>query len=177
MPASFITRPTAFAKNNDLDYNIYNLFAQAALTPELNVQAEVRRLTSENGDLAFNFDPDAVGGNFQQRVNQNTARAGVRFSPSPRSNILGSAIYNDRDADTLFPAELRAQGEGIQGAGEYLYDGLSFDVATGFSIFDVQTDRRASRDLALIATKWTLFCTDIGQLSDESRDGLCLFKH
>jgi hypothetical protein len=54
--------------------------------------------------------------------------------------------------NTLSPAELRAEGEGTQGEGEYLYDGLSFDVATGFNIFDVQTDRRASPDLGLIAT-------------------------
>ena len=47
-----------FRKNFDLQHDIYDLFAQAAITPELNVQAELRRRMTEQGDLSFNFDPN-----------------------------------------------------------------------------------------------------------------------
>jgi tetratricopeptide (TPR) repeat protein len=74
-----------FRKNNHLNYDIY-VFSQAALTPQLNVQAEVRRLTTENGFLALDYDPDAFSSLFHQELNQNTARVGVRYSPTPQSN-------------------------------------------------------------------------------------------
>ena len=44
--------------NNDVEEDIYNIFAQWAISPVLNVQAEFRHRKTDEGDLAFNFDPD-----------------------------------------------------------------------------------------------------------------------
>ncbi|MGH8531337.1 MAG: TonB-dependent receptor domain-containing protein [Gammaproteobacteria bacterium] len=83
--------------NNDLRQHIYDFFAQAAITPELNVQAEFRRRDSEEGDLSFNFDRDDFLRDKTLNRDQDTARFGLRYSPTPRSDILLSYIHNDRD--------------------------------------------------------------------------------
>ena len=53
--------------NNDVNDNIYNVFGQAAITPELNAQVEFRRRELDQGDLAFNFDPDDFSRTFETR--------------------------------------------------------------------------------------------------------------
>jgi hypothetical protein len=72
-------------ENHDIKHNIYNLFAQAALTPELNAQVELRRRRSEIGDLALNFDPDVFFPNFRRETDRDLARVGLRYSPTPNS--------------------------------------------------------------------------------------------
>ena len=47
-----------FRENNDQQHDIYNLFAQVAVTPQFNLQVEYRRRETEQGDLALNFDPN-----------------------------------------------------------------------------------------------------------------------
>ena len=69
---------------------------QAAVTPDLNLQVEVRHRKSEQGDLAFNFDPEFFNPDFIRSLDQSTTRAGLRYSPTPTSNFLVSYIYNDR---------------------------------------------------------------------------------
>ena len=60
-----------------------NLFMQAAVTPELNVQVELRRRQSEKGDLDFNFDPEFFSPDFNRSLDNETGRLGVRF-PLPK---------------------------------------------------------------------------------------------
>ena len=43
--------------NDDFQHDIDNFFMQAAVTPDLNMQVELRHRESQQGDLAFNFDP------------------------------------------------------------------------------------------------------------------------
>jgi len=103
-PASFSVGAFSYdtdgwRRNNDQDRNIYNLFGQVALTPQLNVQAEFRHSESETGDLAFNFDPDDFFRDLDDDRDQDTYRLGVRFTPKAngRHNFLLSYIHNDLD--------------------------------------------------------------------------------
>ena len=112
------------------------------------MQTEVRRLTSNFGDRAFNFDPNVFNPLFQRNVDQNTARVGVRFSPFPTSDVIGSVIYNDRDVNTVQSTsgrDIRGKGTSIQGEGEYLFNGDWFNVVTGLSISQFDLDTRVSR--------------------------------
>jgi len=92
--------------NNGLDRDIINLFAQVALTPKINIQAEYRSQDSTAGDLAFNFDPDNFLLDKTDERDQDTVRLGLRYTPTPRSksNFLFSYINNDRD-ETLSQSE------------------------------------------------------------------------
>ena len=69
---------------------------QAATTPDLNMQVEFRHRESEQGDLAFNFDPNFFNPLSTRSLDQDTARFGARYSPTPNSDVLLSLIYNDR---------------------------------------------------------------------------------
>jgi len=88
-----------FRDNNDLDHEIYNVFAQADLTPGINLQAEYSYRDTTNGDLAQNFDADDFNPDLDREFRENTARIGARFTPSTASTILLSFIYSDRDED------------------------------------------------------------------------------
>ena len=92
--------------NNDINQNVQDVFFQTAITPELNAQLEFRRRHSDQGDLAFNFDPDFFSDNFDRDIDQDTYRAGLRYSPLPGSDFLLSFIYSDlegrgKDAEPL----------------------------------------------------------------------------
>ena len=82
-----------FRANNDLNYDIYGVFDQAAITPKLNMQAEIRRAASDFGDLDFDFWCNSFNKSMEQEVNQSIACLGVRYSFSPKSIVIGSVIY------------------------------------------------------------------------------------
>jgi hypothetical protein len=91
--------------NNGLEQDLYNVFAQAALTDQFNVQAEFRHRESTEGDLAFNFDPDYFKNDKTIEREQDTTRLGLRYSPSARSHFLLSYIHGKRD-ETLKTVDL-----------------------------------------------------------------------
>lgn len=86
-----------FRANNDLKHDIYDLFAQFEITPQLNVQAEILSRDTDHGDLSLNFGPQSFSPRNRTSINQDTARLGARLSPSPGSNVLASIIHSNRD--------------------------------------------------------------------------------
>jgi tetratricopeptide (TPR) repeat protein len=86
--------------NNDINHDIYDVYAQYAITPELNAQIEYRHRDTEFGDLEFDFDPDDFLPNVENEFNQDLARVGIRYSPAPHSDFLLSYIYTDREGST-----------------------------------------------------------------------------
>ncbi len=92
----FHYQSNGYRENNDLQNDIYNLFGQMAVTPELNLQAEYRHRETTNGDLNSIFN-----GNFskyrRQGLDQDVGRIGVNYAPSPQLNVIASMIYADRN--------------------------------------------------------------------------------
>ncbi|HYQ70308.1 MAG TPA: TonB-dependent receptor, partial [Gammaproteobacteria bacterium] len=88
-----------FRDNNDQDHEIYDVYAQADVTPVLNVQGEYNYRHTTNGDLAQNFDPDDYNSQYDRTYQENTARLGARLTPSTASTVLLSVIYSDRHED------------------------------------------------------------------------------
>jgi hypothetical protein len=125
-------------KNNDISQNLQDVFFQTAITPELNAQVEFRRRHSDFGDLAFDFDPDFFSDNLNQEIDQNTYRAGLRYSPLPNSDFLLSFIYGDledRTKDISF--RTRTKDRGSQTEGQYIYLRDRFNATVGFGYNDV----------------------------------------
>jgi tetratricopeptide (TPR) repeat protein len=142
-----------FRKNNDIRHEIYNVYGQVALTPTVNVQAEYRYRDTENGDLAMNFDPDDFSKNFNHKFRENTARAGLKFTPSNASTVLLSFIYSDIDESAKdssseteeipelppFPlvfdiddaTETEASDEAYQYEAQYLFNADLFNITAG----------------------------------------------
>jgi tetratricopeptide (TPR) repeat protein len=141
--------------NHDIRHNIYNVFFQAALTPEVNAQVELRRRRSREGDLALNFDPDDFSPTQERTLDQDTGRVGLRYSPTPNSDLLLSLIYADREEEVvdsfdtpigLIETAGRADDRGYQAEGQYLHRWHRLNLTAGgaFSDFDRDVDAFAA---------------------------------
>lgn len=99
----FHYRTDGFRPNNDQKHNIYNAFMQYAVTPKLNIQAELRRREKENGELLQDFS--FIPGNriYRSTLDENTARIGGRYTFSPKQSAIVSAMYVDREYSLTIP--------------------------------------------------------------------------
>ncbi len=138
-------------ENHGIEHDIQNVYAQAALTPDLNLQLEYRHRDSISGDLALNFDPDDFLLVKERDLDQDIARAGLRYSPSPNSDVLLSFIYSVREerltqtesipsppglTTEVFLDDLR-DDEGYQAEAQYLYRSDRFNVTAGLAFSDL----------------------------------------
>ncbi|MHC4105713.1 MAG: TonB-dependent receptor, partial [Planctomycetota bacterium] len=87
-----------FRENNDQDHEIYNVFAQYSLSPQTSVQAEFRHVDRETGQLDLLFDPD-ISLHMRNEEKGDNIRVGFRHSFSPKSDLIGSVIYQSIDID------------------------------------------------------------------------------
>ncbi len=157
-----------FRKNNDLEHDLYNVFAQASVSDKLDIQAEYRHRETDEGDLRLNFDPDDFSRIARRRINQDLPRVGFRFAPWPHSDLIFSFIYGDRNektsergpqsraGPTLQKMKQDDQGNDLQA--QYVFRAEHLNVTTGFSIYDIDGTRRTrvilddpSRELLLRA--------------------------
>jgi tetratricopeptide (TPR) repeat protein len=81
--------------NNGIEHEIQDLFMQSAVTPDFNMQVELRHHEANLGALDFDFDPTFFNPVFNRLLDQDTGRIGARYSPTPDSNLLLSVIYSD----------------------------------------------------------------------------------
>jgi len=95
--------------NNEVEQDLANLFLQYALNDYVNFQFEYLEKDSEEGDLAFNFDPDDFVEIKSTEKEEKVARVGLRVKPNQKSTILVSYIEADNEevqneSDFLGPA-------------------------------------------------------------------------
>lgn len=131
-----------FRENNDLTHDIYNLFVQAAVTPQLNLQAELRRRETEQGDLALNFDPGDFSLGHRREIRQDSARLGGRYSMSADSDLIVSLIRYDREGDDrqvfrTVTAQDRLDAEGYQAEAQLLVRNPRFNFTAGVGQYRV----------------------------------------
>lgn len=135
--------------NNGLEQDIYNVFVQGVITPELNAQVDLLHRESTEGDLAFNFDPRDFLQESTLETERDSARVGVRYSPDPSSNFLLSYIYSDlqRNSDVIDPVDpvttitsrFDENTDGNLIEGQYMYQGSRANLVTGASYADSET--------------------------------------
>lgn len=151
--------------NNDLNHKIGSFFAQAAITPKLNIQGEFRHRDSEFGDLPFNFDSNAFIRDENNEQTVDMARVGLRYSPSANADVLVSFIHSERDEkreqtipfdDPLFgPTDLENDGRvnedanQIETAGIYRWDRVN--LTGGFGYYNVQRELRLDTSIGGVA--------------------------
>jgi hypothetical protein len=86
-----------FRVNNDLEEDIYNIFAQVNVTNKTSIQAEFRKTKTENGDLPLRFFEDNFFTNLRQEEETNSLRLGFRHFHTPHSTFIASLIYGEED--------------------------------------------------------------------------------
>lgn len=148
-----------FRANNQLDQRIYDAFAQVALTPALNVQAEVRKLERNNGDLSRRFNSNDFSLVRSEDLDASTQRLGLRYQFSPRSDLLFSFQKQSRDSrqsDTVNSTSVTATTRSTTATStvsvsdvtnkltelQHLYRDEKFNVVTGIGYFDGTAARR-----------------------------------
>mgnify|MGYP000900490959 FL=1 len=150
-----------FRPNNDQKHNIYNAFVQFAVTQKLNMQAEIRRRNTEQGDLLLDFD---MKNHTQDRrsLEQDSARVGARYSLSPKQDFLVSAIYTDRREGLMIPVSatvgsvpfppfeytipafnfnLNEKDKGYQVEGQYLFRDKYMNITTGGGTYQIDVQQ------------------------------------
>ncbi|CAI8875903.1 TonB-dependent receptor domain-containing protein [Methylocaldum szegediense] len=141
-----------FRKNNDLRQDIYNVFAQGMVSPDLSIQAEYRHRHLEHGDLLFNGDLlKAFDDSFRREVTTDSVRAGLRYSPTVNSDLILSAMYLDtvrnlQQRPVLSPfippvdySDIMDQ-RGFIGEAQFIYRRDRFDLILGAGRRDISAD-------------------------------------
>lgn len=135
-----------FRENNDVEKNIYDVYAQTNLTSTVGVQFEYRRRETEQGDVRLNFNPRNFSRESRRNVEQDSWRLGLHLAPAPHSDLIGSIIRSDRTvkvSDVDRPAFSTSDDEsntgGYDGQGQYLFHSplLNLSLGGGASSFDV----------------------------------------
>jgi Flp pilus assembly protein TadD len=90
-----------FRENNGIETNLYNGFAQLALSADTSLQFEYRDNETKSGDLALNFDPNDFKKNFITKTQTKTARAGLHHKFDIKSDLIMSLIHQSRSINTL----------------------------------------------------------------------------
>jgi tetratricopeptide (TPR) repeat protein len=135
---AFGYRSDGWRDNNDNKQNVQDVYFQTAITPELNAQAEFRRRHSDQGDLAFRFDPDDFLPNLRRNVDQSSYRGGLRYSPFPSSDFLASFAYGHLREELDFSfAKVRTKDRGPLTEAQHIYKKDWFNITSGFGYGDV----------------------------------------
>lgn len=132
-----------FRDNNDFDTNVYNAYAQAAITPDFNVQGEFNHVSTDNGLLPIYFDPALTLPDERFSTNNTSGRGGLRYSISPNSSIISSFIYSDfdyKDTDNEAGYKATTTQKGYQGETANLYQKGILNATSGGGAFVVNND-------------------------------------
>ncbi|HMU65406.1 MAG TPA: tetratricopeptide repeat protein, partial [Nitrosomonas sp.] len=148
-----------FRQNNDQNHNVYNAFMQYALTPKLNVQAELRHRDTEHGNLFLDFDRDSPDPNvakdplstnnrYRRNINEDIARFGARYAISPKQDFIVSGIYAHRKDNLQDFAKLGidffegSHDQNYQGEFQYLLRENNYNIVAGGGIYQVDVNRK-----------------------------------
>lgn len=136
-----------FRENNDVEHDIFNTYAQIALTPKLNLQAEFNRRITDQGELRLAFDVDDFDPGARSNARESSARLGGRYAISPYSDVIVSLIgiqfkaRLDRIRETGTQIS-RVDEDAYQIEGQYLFQGNRFNITAGLGGFSNDIDRR-----------------------------------
>jgi tetratricopeptide (TPR) repeat protein len=136
----FYYESDGFRTNNDLQQEIYNVFAQASLTYKTSLQAEFRSIHLERGDLALRFDPNLFLPTLRQQEDIHSVRVGLRHAVAPNSDVIASLMYGHGDFDTEFAPEnrLARKDDGYIGEVQHLFRLERFRLISGGGYFNAE---------------------------------------
>lgn len=155
----FNYKTDGFRVNDDYEQNIYNIFAQAALTTALNFQVEFKREDVTAGDVPLRFNRFHQE-NLRQTIDQDTARFGLHYKIDPEQDIiLSTFLTRFKENESNNPAKKTVnvlsgvagtletttttsttttfEESGYQLEGQYLFHPQSFHVIAGFGYLNL----------------------------------------
>lgn len=142
-----------FRTNNDQNHDIFNVFAQHALTSKLNIQAEVRTRSSDQGNLLQNFDepsdnPRDAQNRIRRKIDEDSVRVGAKYDMAPNQNIIASGQFNNRRSEDIDPfisstADTHSafKAEAFQTEIQYQFRSHRFNALAGSGIYRTSFDQ------------------------------------
>jgi tetratricopeptide (TPR) repeat protein len=132
-----------FRPNNSDNTNAYNLFGQVAISPQVNIQGEYRYRDTDEGDVEQFFNPDDFQPDLKRKLKQETGRLGIRYSPTPRFDLIASGFYSRRrDAFPSFDQSANDEGYQVEGQGIYRFD--RSNLISGVGSYDIDADQHGA---------------------------------
>ena len=133
----FYYHSNGFRENNDQEQNILDAFTQVSITPKTSIQGEVRRRTIDNGQLDLLFDPE-ISPDFRRRQEADIYRFGFHHAFSPKSDVIGSVIYQDINikqhqvsGDPLVDTDFKENRDGYIAEMQHLIKWNRFNLTSG----------------------------------------------
>ena len=144
-----------FRPNNDVQNDIYSLFAQTEVTPDVSLQAEYRRRETTVGDLRSRFSGGFRA--FERRaIEQDMARVGARYALSPQTNVIASLIHADRSTALSFPnvnISVKVENEGYLGEAQLLHKADRSNFIAGVGVYSADVDFFGFQQLSATASQ------------------------
>lgn len=137
-----------FRTNNDQNHDVLNAFVQHAVTPKLNIQAEVRTRSTNNGYLLLDFDknstdPQSTQNKDRRKINEDSMRVGARYDLTSSQNIIVSGQYLDKDYQDFvgkINRTISEKNEGYQTEIQYQFHNQWVNLLAGSGIYRIDVD-------------------------------------
>ena len=141
-----------FRKNNDQNHDILNAFVQHAVTSKLNVQAEVRTRSTDQGNLLQNFDkpsdnPQDAQNRIRRKIDDDVARLGAKYDLSANQRVIVSGQFNAKKLEEIInPIDLETpidnyKFQGHQTEIQYHFRNHWLNIIAGSGIFRTNVDK------------------------------------
>ena len=135
-----------FRRNNDLQQDIYNVFAQASLSPKFSLQAEFRHRETEHGDIRLRFNLDDFDSLFRRSERVDTSRLGAHYSPTTQTEFIFSTIHQDKEESIKTGAAVfNTEPEANQMELQNLFRTRHISVVAGLGHYDEDTKIEITR--------------------------------
>jgi len=142
-----------FRANDDLKDTIFNLFAQASVSPKTSVQMEYRNRQQESGDLTLRWFPDDFFPNIRFTDDAESWRFGFRHSFMPGSDLIGNFMYQNRinknvtDDPGFLSVEDKKDRDASGGEIQYLHRASRFNLVAGAGYFQIKGNETINVDV------------------------------
>jgi tetratricopeptide (TPR) repeat protein len=133
-----------FRDNNAIRHTIGDAFVQFALSPRLNLQAELSHRATQHGDISLDMVPGRYSGIYRRTLDQSSERLGVHWAGSSNADTLVSLIHTRADerqrfdADGLASLNSRDQGSQFEVQQQLRFPRVNLVTGAGYYRFDVQ---------------------------------------
>jgi tetratricopeptide (TPR) repeat protein len=131
-----------FRENNDVDQGVGNAFIQYRPSDATHLQAELRAVRGEFGDLTTMFDSRLYSPILRQAEQADSLRLSAQHRLAQSQILLGSLIVQDARAQAAsgaffsFASDHRAYDADVQ----YVYSGGAVDIQSGLAVARRDTD-------------------------------------
>jgi tetratricopeptide (TPR) repeat protein len=157
-----------FRKNNYLKEDIYNVFVQGMLSYNTSIQGEFRSTEKTLGDLSLNFFPYDFLPLLRQKDETESIRLGFHHAFSPRSDLIGSFMYQAAEPRMRIYGFLdalnlksKADEDSFSGELQWLFRSERFNIVTGAGHFYIKQKDTNFSDFPPFGTSAEIIKSDI----------------